>query len=282
MKEKELKALVSLLDDDDNQIIDHVESKILSLGTKIIPLLEQQWEESFSPTTQSRIENLIHTLQFRLISDRLIHWKESESDDLLKGMWVIATYLYPDLEFETVQKKIEQIYYDAWLEQKEEMHPYDQVRSLNNVIFHRLKFKGNTRNFHSPSNSLINNVLESKKGNPITLSVIYSLVAQKLNIPIYGVNLPNMFIVTYKSNVVTQFYVNPFNKGIIFTREDIDSYIQELHLSPSKEYYEPCSNIDVIKRVLRNLSNSFEQIGDHSKTDEMKMLLQSISPVGEW
>lgn len=282
MKEKELKALVSLLDDDDDQIIDHVESKILSLGTKIIPLLEQQWEESFSPTTQSRIENLIHSLQFRLISNRLIHWKESESEDLLKGMWVIATYLYPDLEFETVQKEIEQIYYDAWLEQKDEMHPYDQVRSLNNVLFHRLKFKGNTRNFHSPSNSLINNVLESKKGNPITLSVIYSLVAQKLNIPIYGVNLPNMFIVTYKSNVVTQFYVNPFNKGIIFTREDIDSYIHELHLSPSTAYYEPCPNMDIIKRVLRNLSNSFEQIGDHSKVDEMKMLLQSISPIGEW
>ncbi|MDH5366757.1 MAG: transglutaminase-like domain-containing protein [Cyclobacteriaceae bacterium] len=282
MEEKELKALVSLLDDEDQQIITHVETKILSLGKTIIPLLEAQWENSFSPNTQSRIENLIHTLQFRLLQDRLIHWKESESEDLLKGMWVIATYLYPDLEFEKLQKEIEQIYYEAWLEQKDNMHPYDQVRSLNNVLFHKLKFRGNTRNFHAPANSLINNVLESKKGNPISLSIIYSLVAQKMNIPIYGVNLPNMFIVTYKSNAVTQFYINPFNKGIIFTREDIDSYIGELNLSPAKEFYEPCSNIDIIKRVLRNLANAFEQLGDHSKNNEVKMLLQSISPVGEW
>lgn len=282
MKEKELKALVSLLDDDDQQIISHVEGKILSLGKDVIPLLEEQWENSFSPTTQSRIEDLIHTLQFRLLQDRLIHWKESESDDLLKGMWVVATFLYPDLEYEKLQKEIEQIYYEAWLEQKEEMHPYDQVRSLNNVLFHKLKFKGNTRNFHSPANSMINSVLESKKGNPISLSVIYALVAQKLNIPVYGVNLPNMFIVTYKNSVVTQFYINPFNKGIIFTREDVDAYVNELNLSPSPEFYDPCSNVDIIKRVLRNLTNSFEKLGDHSKNDEIKMLLQSISPVGEW
>ena len=282
MKEKELKALVSLLDDDDQQIISHVEGKILSLGKDIIPLLEDQWENSFSPVTQSRIEDLIHTLQFRLLQDRLIHWKESESDNLLKGMWVIATYLYPDLEYEKLQEEIEQIYYEAWLEQKDEMHPYDQIRSLNNVLFHKLKFRGNTRNFHSPTNSMINSVLETKKGNPISLSVIYTLVAQKLNIPIYGVNLPNMFIVTYKSSLVTQFYVNPFNKGIIFTREDVDAYVNELHLSSSTEFYDPCSNIDIIKRVLRNLTNSFEKLGDHSKNDEIKMLLQSISPVGEW
>lgn len=282
MKEKELKALVSLLDDDDQQIITHVESKLLSLGKEVIPFLEEQWETSFSPATQSRIEDLIHTLQFRLLQDRLIHWKEAEPENLLKGMWVIATFLYPDLEYEKLQKEIEQIYYEAWLEQKDEMHPYDQVRSLNNVLFHNLKFRGNTRNFHAPANSMINSVLETKKGNPISLSVIYTLVAQKLNIPVYGVNLPNMFIVTYKNTVVTQFYINPFNKGIIFTREDVDAYVNELHLAPSDAFYEPCSNLDIIKRVLRNLANSFEKLGDHAKNDEVKMLLQSISPIGEW
>lgn len=277
-----MKALVSLLDDEDDQVVAHVEEKILSLGKELIPFLEEQWETSFSPVTQRKIEDIIHTLQFRMLQDRLIHWKESESEDLLHGMWAVATYLYPDLEYKSLQKEIEQIYYEAWLEQKDEMHPYDQVRSLNNVLFHKLKFRGNTRNFHAPSNSMINNVLESKKGNPISLSVIYALVAQKLNIPIHGVNLPNMFIVTYKSSIVSQFYINPFNKGIIFTREDIDSYIRELHLAPREEFYEPCSNLDIIKRVLRNLINSFEKVGDHEKSEEVKQLLQSISPVAEW
>ena len=282
MNKKELKALVSLLDDEDQQIISHIENKILSLGTEVIPFLEEQWEESFSPSVQYRIEELIHSLQFRLLQDRLIHWKESESEELLKGMWIIATFLYPDLEYETLQTEIEQIYHEAWLEQKEEMHPYDQVRALNSVLFQKLKFRGNTRNFHAPANSLLNIVLESKKGNPISLSVIYTLIAQKLNIPIYGVNLPNMFIVTYKGDSVTQFYINPFNKGIIFTKEDIDAYINELHITPIDAFYQPCSNLDILKRVLRNLANGFEKLGDHAKTDEIKQLLQSISPIGEW
>ena len=282
MEEKELKALVSLLDDDDQQILSEVEGKILTLGNDIIPFLESQWESSFSPTVQQRIEDLIHTLQFRLLQDRIIHWKECEEDNLLKGMWVIATYIYPDLDYGKLKADFEQIYYEAWLEQKNEMHPYDQVRALNDVIFHKLKFRGNTRNFHSPANSMINTVLETKKGNPISLSVIYSLVAQKLDIPVFGVNLPNMFITTYKSNIVSQFYINPFNKGIIFTKEDIANYITELNLSPNDIFFQPCSNLDIIKRVLRNLLHSFEKQGDHAKTDEVKTLMQSISSVGDW
>lgn len=282
MLEKELKALVSLLDDEDQQILSQVEGKIMTLGNEIIPFLESEWENSFSPAVQQRIEDLVHTLQFRLLQDRLIHWKESETDDLLKGMWVVATYLYPDLDFDKLKADIEQIYYEAWLEQKNDLHPYDQVRALNDVIFHKLKFRGNTRNFHSPANSMINTVLETKKGNPISLSVIYILVAQKLEIPVYGVNLPNMFITTYKSNIVSQFYINPFNKGIIFTKKDITNYISELNLSHIDIFFQPCSNLDIIKRVLRNLSHSFEKQGDHTKNDEVKTLLQSICPIGEW
>lgn len=282
MEEKKLKALVSLLEDDDDQILEQVENKILTLGNNIIPFLETQWESSFSPVVQQRLEDLIHTLQFRLLQDRLIHWKESENDDLLKGMWVVATYLYPDLDYEKLKADFEQIYYEAWLGQKNDLHPYDQIRALNDVIFHKLKFRGNTRNFHSPANSMINAVLESKKGNPISLSVIYILVAQKLDIPIYGVNLPNMFITTFKSNIVSQFYINPFNKGIIFTKEDIANYISELNLTPNDIFFQPCSHLDIIKRVLRNLSHSFEKQGDHHKTNEVKTLMQSISPVGEW
>jgi hypothetical protein len=60
MEEKELKALVSLLEDEDAQIVTHVEQKILSLGTSIIPYLEQEWENNFNPQVQRRIEELIH------------------------------------------------------------------------------------------------------------------------------------------------------------------------------------------------------------------------------
>ena len=86
MEENELKALVSLLDDDDKQISSHVEEKILSIGNKVIPFLEKEWESTFNPIVQQRIEELIHTLQYDLVKERLKDWYASKDQDLLTGM----------------------------------------------------------------------------------------------------------------------------------------------------------------------------------------------------
>ena len=71
MDEKEIKALVSLLDDDDIFIVNQVEEKIISLGNLVIPFLESEWENNFNPVIQKKIEELIHTLQFDNLKSRL-------------------------------------------------------------------------------------------------------------------------------------------------------------------------------------------------------------------
>lgn len=276
MEDKELRALVSLLDDEDAEVLGHVEEKIISFGDAIIPYLEEQWENSFNPNVQKRIEDIIHTLQFDSLKKRLSDWYETENPDLLEGMWLIATYQYPDLTLEALRKQLEQIYYEAWLEFKPDVHPFDQVKLLNSVIFGKLKFGANTKNFHAPANSMINIVLESKKGNPISLCVIYLLVAQKLKLPVYGVNLPSLFILTYKSQDM-QFYINAFNRGLIFSKQDIDNYIAQLKLEANDIFYQPCSNTDIIRRMFRNLIVSFDKLGDNDKADEIKELLSLIS-----
>jgi regulator of sirC expression with transglutaminase-like and TPR domain len=276
MDDNELKALVSLLDDPDKEVIAHVEQKIISLGNDIIPYLETEWENNFNPDVQKRIEDLIHALQYEVLKNKLAIWRESGAEDLLEGVWLLATYQYPDLEYSKIKKELEQIYYEAWLEFKPEVHPFDQIKILNSVIFSKLKFGANTKNFHAPGNSMINVVLESKKGNPISLCVIYMLVAQKLKLPVYGVNLPNLFICTYKAKEV-QFYINAFNRGLIFSRADIDNYISHLHIKPLEIFYEPCGNVDIIKRMLRNLVISFEKLGEPHKVDEIKQLLEVVS-----
>lgn len=278
MTDRELKALVTLLEDDDNEVVTHVEEQIRSFGTAIIPFLEEQWETVFNPTIQRRIEDLIHHLQFELVQERLGDWKNNRSEDLLEGLWLVATYQYPDLEYGSLKEEIEQLYYTTWTEFKEDLMPFDQIRILNSVIFDKMKFRANTKNFHSPANSMINSVLESKKGNPISLCSIYLLIGQKLGLPIYGVNLPNLFILTYKSEDDTQFYINVFNRGLIFSRDDIDNYIDHLQLTPQDIYYEPCSNVDIINRYLRNLIISFEKVGDYHKSDEIKILLKRLDP----
>ncbi len=280
MNTNEIKALVSLLDDEDKEVLTHVEQKIISLGDAIIPYLEEEWENNFNPVVQKKIEELIHTLQFDSLKSRLLQWKTSENPDLLEGMWLIATYQYPDLSLDRLKKDLEQIYYEAWLEFKAGVHPYDQVKLLNGVLFGKLRFSANTKNFHSPGNCMINIVLDSKRGNPISLCVVYMLVAQKLKMPIYGVNLPNLFIVTYKT-ADAQFYINVFNKGIVFSKSDIDNYIAQLNLPASDIFYQPCTNLDIVRRVLRNLIISFEKTGDTDKMEEIRILLTVIADENE-
>ena len=277
MESKEFKALISLLDDEDEQIVTHVQEKILSLGTQVIPFLEQEWESNFNSQVQRRIEDLIHTLQYELLKERLKDWYQSEEQDLLTGMWLIATYQYPDIEQLKLRQELEQLYYETWLEFKPDLYPFDQIKVINSVLFSKLKFGANTKNFHSPGNSMINIVLETRKGNPITLCVIYMLVAQKLKLPVYGVNLPNLFVLTYKDERHNQFYINAFNKGLIFSKQDIENYINELHLTPQSSFFEPCSNLDIVRRVLRNLIMSFDKMGEHDKAEEVKELLLLIS-----
>lgn len=279
LDDKNLKALVSLLSDDDQEILLHVEEQIISLGSSIVPFLEQEWENSMEPHVQRRIEDLLHTVQFEQVKRKLNVWVKDGGKDLLEGLWILATYQYPDLELEKLKQRVEDIYYEVWLDMRGELHPFDQVKTLNNILFQKLKFSANTKNFHSPSNSMINVVLESKKGNPIALCTIYMLVAQKLKLPIYGVNLPNLFILTYKTEE-TQFYINAFNKGLIFSKSDIDNYIHHLNLSYSPVFYEPCNNIEIIKRVLRNLVVSYEKLGDQHKVREVKEILFSFSEEG--
>ena len=276
MDNKELKALVSLLDDEDDQVVSHVTDKIRSLGKEIIPYLEHEWENNFNPQVQQKIEGLIHDLQYELLKHRIVEWYASDDQDLLTGLWLIATYQYPDLELEKLKQDLEQIYYEAWLEFKPDLYPFDQVKVMNGVLFNKLKFTANTKNFHSPGNSMINVVLETRRGNPISLCVIYLMVAQKLKLPVHGVNLPNLFVLMYQDGA-NSFYINAFNKGLIFSRQDIENYIHELRLTPQSSFFDPCSNLEIIRRVFRNLIMSFDKMGEHEKAEEVKELLLIIA-----
>lgn len=253
-----------------------MEKKIISLGEGAIPLLEEEWEETLNADLQKKIEDLIHDMQFNGLLKRLQEWKEEGGTDLMKGMWLVNSYMYPDVDYAAISKAMDQLYFEAWTHMKDDMHPYDQIKSLNNVLFREQKFSANTKNFHSPANSMLHLALETKRGNPLTLCVIYMVIAQRLGFPVYGVNLPNLFILTYKMDGV-QFYINVYNKGLILSKADIDNYILQLNLNPVDIFYEPTSNLEIIKRALRNLAFSFEKMKDLEKATEVTKLLTAIT-----
>jgi regulator of sirC expression with transglutaminase-like and TPR domain len=159
----------------------------------------------------------------------------------------------------------------------------EQIKLINHVFYNIYGFSGNTTNHQDPQNSYLNQVLETKKGNQISLAIIYSIIAQKLDIPVYGVNLPQHFILAYMDDSRQSsfeggvlFYINAFNKGLIFGRRDVDMFLKQLNLKSDKQFYEPCSNTEIIKRVLRNLISAYEHLGSVEKVAELNELLEIL------
>ena len=106
MNQNEIKALVSLLDDDDYEVIHHIKEKIISMGDVLIPFLETAWENNFNPNVQRRIEDLIHALQLQSLREKFKEWKENEQDNLMKGIWLVACFQYPDLDLRKIKKRL--------------------------------------------------------------------------------------------------------------------------------------------------------------------------------
>ncbi|MEB0263521.1 MULTISPECIES: transglutaminase-like domain-containing protein [unclassified Mucilaginibacter] len=277
----EVNSLIRLLDDPDAEIFGHVHEKLLSYGTEAIDYLESAFEQAFDPIQQERIANLVHEIQFGTVKNDLKLWHQSGAFDLLQGILIINRYQYPDLDEQKVINQIEAIKRDVWIQMMNEASPVEQVKLMNHVFYSIHGFSGNTTNHRDPQNSYISQVLDIKRGNQISLAIIYAIIAQKLDIPIYGVNLPQHFILAYLDESRDSefeggilFYINAFNKGFIFGRRDVDMFLKQLNLKFDKQFYEPCSNSDIIKRVIRNLISAYEHLGSSEKVDELNELLQ--------
>ncbi|GAB4338587.1 MAG: hypothetical protein OHK0038_17350 [Flammeovirgaceae bacterium] len=266
MSDNEILALITLLDDEDEEIVQQVENQIYKLGVLAIPFIESQLKNEKEGVRKQRIENILRSLRHQDLKSKLDAWRTYESNDLLKGIWLVNSYHNSAISYEKLYLEIEQMFYDVWVDFKFNLHPLDEVRILNTVFFDKLRFRSNSLQFHVITNSMLDAVIDTKKGNPISLCIIYMLIAQKLRLPIKGVNLPNIFILTYKSPQI-QFYVNVFNRGAVLSRAEIEHYISELKMPHLPEYYEPCSNLDIVKRVLRNMHIAYEKNGE---TDKMK------------
>ena len=280
---KEINSLIRLLDDPDAGIYEHIHHKIVSYGGEVIDYLEQAWEQAFDPIQQERIANLVHEIQFGIVKNDLKLWYQGGAFDLLQGVLILNKYQYPDLDEQKVINQVEALKRDIWLQMIYDASPSEQIKLINHVFYNIYGFSGNTSNHLDPQNSYLSQVLETKKGNQISLAIIYSIIAQKLDIPVYGVNLPQHFILAYVDETKETdfeggilFYINAFNKGFIFGRRDVDMFLKQLNLKAEKQFYEPCSNADIIRRVLRNLVSAYEHSGSSEKVDELNELLEIV------
>ena len=279
MNKNEIKALISLLEDPDHNIYFQVKNKLIELGIEVIPDLEDAWEMNFDSLMQRRTEQIIHEIQLNFNLNELNDWIESPEKDLLKAWLIISRYQYPDLDTENIELQIEQLIKEIWIELNNNLTALEKIKLINHILFEVHEYKGNIRNFYAPENSYVNDVLNNKKGSPLSLSLLYLIIAQKCELSIQGVNLPKHFVIAYINEELytgdpIKFYINPFSQGTILSRHDLESFLEKEKLELKTMFFSPCGNKTIIRRLLANLLQSYSKNGHKEKAEEIQSFIQ--------
>lgn len=292
----EIEALVNLLDDTDSEVVEHVTQQLVSYGTDILPVLSNLSVDTSDDTHQERIEAIKRKINFTEVYDNLEKWAESGAQELFEGVYWLGRFRDPALDKAGLNQQVEDIKLDLWIELNHDLTPLEKIKKVNHVFYNVYHFRGDVDNYHAPENSFFQDVLANRKGNPISLSTVYAILCQRVGVPVYGVNLPQHYVLAYKDHDTfpdktstkgyqylepthegkTLFYINCFNKGTVFSQWNIDQFLKQLQIEPKSTYYEPCSNMATVMRMCRNLVYAFENTGEPEKANDIGELLAML------
>lgn len=213
---------------------------------------------------------------FKMLS-RVVPTIES-TDSLIQGAIAISLHQNPSTDPAQVDAKLQEI---ADVVRKRVRGPQPQaiLAHLHQFLFDELGFVGNTENYYNASNSYLPSVLKTKKGLPITLSLIYKLIGERLGLKVYGIGLPGHFMCAVETGGATPMLVDPFGGGRVLTDNEAHQMVQERfgpEVEWSAELLQPVTNLHWLTRMLQNLLHVFGGAGQYSDVAamlELEMLL---------
>lgn len=285
MDTNETDALIKLLSDPDSSVFEAVKTKLLSLGKQVLPQLKAAKTISNDKILLEQSSKIISEVEFKHSFGMFENWLKNDSHNLFDASFWIAKYVFPEIEYDNILLKIEKIRQDAWLQMNDNLTPLERIKVLNHIIYNIHKFKRNNEDFYAPENSCINTVLETKKTNPVSIAILYLIIARKLNLPMYGVNLPQNFILAYiesadrdssrqdLENQVISFYVNPYQDGAVLTKREIDVFLKQQRLKPIPQFYNPCEDKIAIQRLLLHLFIAFKRNKEYQKHKDIQKFI---------
>ncbi|MEL6676984.1 MAG: transglutaminase-like domain-containing protein, partial [Bacteroidota bacterium] len=251
----------------------HVREKLISLGGDGIPRLEEAWEKESDSLIQGRIEDIIHHIQTQGTLEGLLAWKEVSTASFLKGWFLVSQYQFPALDFLDYKNKINRIVHRTWLEIRSGMNLPEKLGVLNRMLYTLEKFKPNRKDVFDPNNYFLHTLLDTKKGGPISMGLLYLHLCEELEMPLGGIVLPGYFLVMYQDDN-TEFFIDPFNKGTFYTRKDLDRFLKELKVSDAdkEKYMKPSSRSQILAELIRSLKVCYEKKEKNEKADKWRRL----------
>jgi regulator of sirC expression with transglutaminase-like and TPR domain len=187
---------------------------------------------------------------------------------------------YPNLDVGGYMLRIEQLANWAGDLVPRVPHPLILAQALSDFLFQRFGFRGNNTEYSDPRNSFLNEVLDRRLGLPISLSVLYVNIANRLEIPAYGVALPGHFIVGVQ-NLPREIYLDPFNGGALLTSEECAQLVKSTtgYDGPfQEEWLKPTTAAEILTRMLNNLRIIFMGLEDWPASLSVLEHLRVLNP----
>lgn len=195
------------------------------------------------------------------------------------GVCAVAVPHSPGLDPREVRDQLDAFAEEARASAKDSTDPSSRIEAVRRILFEKHGFVGNSEDYYHPGNSLIDQVLKTRKGIPITLSVIFMETARRVGVPLEGIGLPCHFVVGHRAEGRLRLF-DPFHGG---EERTIEACIEMVHLlsggsvSISRSDFAPTSPRNILLRMLMNLRGIFRNRGE---TGSLIAVLEQLLLIG--
>ncbi len=273
--EREVDALIRLLDDPDAAVQASIQRRFDELGREALPLLIEAQASTEEPL-RSELDALVHDLHMRDIVRAWTAIMEQTNSDLERGAFLLALYRFPRLDIPTYQEKLDAFAADI----RPQIQAHDgaeRAMALARYMCEELGFTGNEEHYYDPNNSYLNQVIDRRMGIPISLSVLYVLLGRRLRLPVYGVNMPAHFLVKYIDKD-GELFIDLFNDGSYITKDECIRFLLKAGLQPRSGYFTAADASSILLRMGRNLLAIADDTGQQQMVDDLTLLLEPWDP----
>ena len=266
-------ALIHLLSDHDPRVARHIHQHLVDAGREAVPFLRAALNDCDDPTLVARLRSVIGDIAQTEVEqdwDALLRTSEEELD-LEAGAFLIAKAGDPQVDTAPYRQRLDAM--AAELKPLSSGIPGQVVRHMNEYLFHTLQFRGNTRQYYDPNNSFLHRVLDDRVGIPISLSVLYLLLGQRLRVPVAGTGLPGHFLVGLRTEPV---FIDCFHQGAMLTEKDCARLLRDYGVEFDRRYLAPCSHAQILARMIRNLIAVYETRQEATDVRRFRRLLTTL------
>jgi len=282
LPESEVRALIVLLGDDNDWTAGVARERLLAAGSSAVPQLLQAANAS-NIRLRGRARRLLQSIRLAGLADEFRAYSGRPDSDLelLDGAFLVAEVNYPDLDRDRLLAAISTMESDARRAVAGGHSIHEFLGSVGHALYEVHGFGGDREEFHNPDNSFVNRVIERKKGNPITLSILYMELAARIGLPMVGIGMPGHFVVRPRG--AEDLFIDPFNQGRLLTREDCIRFLGEAGYGYEPSYLQPLRVRSILARMLSGLVRVYSEREDHDRASRFasffQIVLQRESPI---